>query len=596
MMEEEEEKYQLSVPDRALFVRMIRYVFRYPKRAIILLIAVIFSTLLNLAPPFMFSLAIDTYITDLDVRGLGILALAFISVYGLTFGVQFIQRFLINWLGTRMEYDIRIDLFHHLQRLSLSFYTKREVGSITSRVTNDIDKIAELVTSGLATVVVDLLTLIGIISIMLLMNTQLSLITFTVFPIMIGFMYLWGKRVRSVYRKTRRTIASVSAKMEESVSGMREIQSFSREGETRREFQQINISNMQANVQAGQVMSAFWPAVSFFTAIGTFLVLWFGGIAVMEGTLTVGILFGFMSYLNRFFQPIQELSMFWNNVQSALAGAERVFQILDTEIDVKNRKEVLEPTELKGEIVFEKVSFNYDPNKPVLKDISFTIEENSTVALVGPTGAGKTTISNLIYRFYDPKQGRIIIDGYDLREIKLETLRQKMAIVLQDPYLFSGTVLENIKYGNPKASIEEIITVSKRVGAHDFIEALPKGYGTIVRERGGRLSMGQRQLISLARALITNPRILVMDEATSSIDPYTELIIKEAIEKILKNRTSIIIAHRLSTVRNADKIIVLKEGKIVDVGNHEELMEREGLYSKLYKMQFTSETIKELTP
>jgi ATP-binding cassette subfamily B protein/subfamily B ATP-binding cassette protein MsbA len=432
----------------------------------------------------------------------------------------------------------------------------------------------------------ELFTLLGIVAIMLYMNWWLSLITFSIIPIMFLFLYFWGKRVRKVYRETRKTIASVSAKMEESVSGMREIQSFSREGQTREEFQQVNRNNMEANVQAGQVMSAFWPAVNVFTAVGNFLVLWFGGAAVMRGELSVGILFGFMNYVNRFFAPVQDLSMFWNQVQSALAAAERVFGIMDTPTTIYDKPDAVEMPRIDGRVHYENMSFGYEQGPPVLQDIELVIEPNTTVALVGPTGVGKTTMTNLLYRFYDPTEGRVTVDGLDLRDVEAASLRRQMAVVLQDTFLFSASIRENIRYGRLDATDDEIIEVSKAVGAHEFIVKLPEGYDTDVRERGGRLSVGQRQLISLARALLADPRILIMDEATSSIDAYTELIIQKALERVLRNRTSIIIAHRLSTVRNSDKIVVLDGGRIAEQGTHRELMRLGGLYKQLYEMQF----------
>jgi ATP-binding cassette subfamily B protein len=541
----------------------------------------------------MFSLAIDKYITSLDTQGLAFISIAFVIVYALVFASQFSRRYLVNWLGSKLEFDMRMDIFRHLQELDLDFFARREVGSIVSRATNDVDRITELVSSGIASIIADFMTLIGIIAIMLWMNTRLSLIVFSIIPIMFSFMYFWGKRVRTVYRKTRRTIASVSAKMEESVSGMKEIQSFSREGETRREFQQLNINNMQANVEAGQVMSAFWPVVSIFTATGNFLVLWFGGSAVMNGTLSVGVLFGFMSYLNRFFWPIQDLSMFWNNVQSALAAAERIFGIIDTPLSITESPDAYKLPSVNGKIIYENLTFSYEPGLPVLRNINLNIEPDTTVALVGPTGAGKTTLINLLYRFYDPQEGKVSIDGHDLRDVSIKSMREQMAIVLQDTYLFSGTVRENIKYGKLDATDEEIFAVSEAVGAHDFIMRLPEGYDTEVRERGSRLSMGQRQLISLSRALLANPRILIMDEATSSIDAYTEQIIKKALEEVLRDRTSIVIAHRLSTVRNAHTIVVIDQGEIMEKGTHEELLKKGGLYSKLYEMQFKYETPEE---
>jgi ATP-binding cassette subfamily B multidrug efflux pump len=589
----QEDDYERSVPDMVLFKRMVSYITSQRRETTLLVLAIIGSTIINLLPPYLYSLAIDTYIKQQDTRGLYLLGVGFIVVYLLTFVTQYVQQYLINWLGSRLELNMRRDLFKHLQRLSLDFYAKREVGSIVSRGTNDVDKITELITSGVANVVADILTLVGIIGIMLWMNWWLSLITFSVIPLMLVFLYLWGRRVRKVYRETRKTIASVSAKMEESVSGMKEIQSYSREGETRQEFRQINRSNMEANVQAGQVMSAFWPAVSVFTAIGNFLVLWFGGGAVMAGTLSIGILFGFMGYLGRFFMPIQDLSSFWNSVQSALAAAERVFDIMDTPEDISDKTDAVELPRIEGRINYEDMSFRYEDNTPVLTNINLEIIPNTTIALVGPTGVGKTTMINLLYRFYDPKKGAVKVDGYDLRDIKLASLRKQMAVVLQDNFLFSGTVMENIRYGNLEATDDEIIEVAQTVGAHEFIMKLPEGYQTDVRERGSRLSVGQRQLISLSRALLADPRILIMDEATSSIDAYTELIIQQALDRIFKNRTSIIIAHRLSTVRNADMIVVIHEGEIAEKGSHSELIKQDGLYKQLYEMQFKYETEEE---
>jgi ATP-binding cassette subfamily B protein len=585
-----DEDYERSVPDMVLFKRMISYITSQRRESILLVFGIIASTIINLLPPYMYSLAIDAYIKQLDTRGLYLLGIGFVVVYLLTFGTQYVRQYLINWLGSKLEQNMRMDMFKRLQILSLDFYAKREVGSIVSRGTNDVDKITELITSGVANVIADLLTLVGIIAIMLSMSWRLSLITFSVIPLMVLFLYIWGRRVRIVYRETRKTIASVSAKMEESVSGMKEIQSYSREGETRREFRQVNRSNMEANVQAGQVMSAFWPVVSVFTAIGNFLVLWFGGSAVMAGTISIGVLFGFMSYLGRFFWPIQDLSSFWNSVQSALAAAERVFDIMDTPTGITDKQDAMELPLINGRIEYENLSFRYQDDTPVLTDINLIINPNTTIALVGPTGVGKTTMINLLYRFYDPQKGAVKVDNHDLRDVKLTSLRKQMAVVLQDNFLFSGTIMENIRYGKLDATNEDIIEVAKIVGAHEFIEKLPEGYQTDVRERGSRLSVGQRQLLSLSRALLADPRILIMDEATSSIDAYTELIIQQALEKVFRNRTSIIIAHRLSTVRNSDTIIVLHEGTVAEMGNHSELIQMGGLYKQLYEMQFKYET------
>ncbi len=594
MMMEEEETYKRESSDIVLAGRLLRYILRFKRRMILLFSAALIGTILGLVPPILFAMAVDRYITYLDAVGLALIGAAYVLLSVLSFTAQYAQNYLIEWMGNRLEYEIRVDMFRHLQRIPLGYYAEREIGSIVSRVTNDVEKIAELVTSGVVGSIVDLVTLVGIITIMLRMNVRLSLISFTVIPMIVAFLYFWGRKVRSVYRRTRRTIASVSAKIEESVSGMKEIQAYSREKATQSEFLRANISNMEANVEASRVMSAFWPAVGIFSALGQSLVLLFGGMAIMRGEVTIGTLFGLMSYIERFFMPIQDLSMFWNNVQSAMAAAERVFNLLDVEEEVEEKPGAIRLDRIEGRISFEDVTFGYDPDRPVLKNITLTIEPKKTVALVGPTGAGKTTMANLIYRFYNPQGGRITIDGYDLRDLELRSLRSQMAIVLQDPFLFTGTVKENIRYGRPRASDEEIIAAAKAVGAHEFIEALPEGYETDVRERGGRLSVGQRQLICLARALLADPRILIMDEATSSIDPYTELVIKRALEKVLRDRTSIVIAHRLSTVRNADLIVVIDEGRIVEMGTHDELLKRGGLYRALYETQFIYQKPQEL--
>jgi len=582
----DDDRSQRSIPDRVLALRMFRYILSYKSRSALLFIVIFLQVVVDLLPPILFAMSIDRFISQRDLVGLTFMAMTFIAVYLSSFTTTFGHNFLVGWLGGKLEYNMRMDIARHLQELSIQYYSDREVGSIISRATNDIDSITELISTGVVNVMVDMMTLVGIVVVMFLMSAWLSLIALSVIPMLGLFMYFWGRRVRRVYRETRKTIASVSAKIEESVSGMKEIQSNAREAETRNEFLATNASNMEANVEAGRVMSAFWPAVSIFTATGNCLVLLFGGTAVMQGTLTIGILFGFMSYMNRFTMPIQDLSLFWSSVQSALAASERVFGILDTKVDVLEKPDAYDLPDISGEIRFEDLTFGYVAGQPVLNDIDLSIEPNTMVALVGPTGVGKTTMINLLYRFYDPQQGCVKVDGHDLCDVKIKSLRTKMAIVTQDPFLFSGTVMDNIRYGRLDASDEEVIEVARAVGAHEFIERFSEGYDTDVRERGSRLSVGQRQLISLARALLAEPRILIMDEATSSIDAYTELLIQQAMDRVLKGRTAIIIAHRLSTVRNADMIVVLDEGRIAEKGTHGELLKLGGIYAKLYETQF----------
>ena len=585
----EEENAVRQIPDWVLAIRMFRYVLAYKKRALFMFITVVATTVLNLIPTLLYGMAIDQYIPNLDALGLGFIVVGYIVVALVTYSAQSAQNYLLEWLFGRMEFDLRDDVFDHLQRLNIGYFADKEPGSIVSRATNDIDKLSELISSGIITAAADLLTIIGIIVIMFSLDWELSLVSFAIIPVMLVWIIIWGKRVRTVYRETRKSIASVSAQMEESVSGIKEIQSFSKEEETKREFRNVNENNRAANTEAGRVMSAFFPTVTFFTSIGQALVLWFGGIAVIKHTVTIGTLFIFMSYITRFFQPIQELSNIWTSIQSAFAAAERVFNIVDTPIDIKDTADSEPIGPIVGEIFYDHMTFGYQSDHSVLRDINLTIEPNTTVAFVGPTGVGKTTMINLLYRFYDPVEGRILIDGKDLKTICVESLRKQMGIVLQDPFLFSGTIMDNIRYSRPSAGDDEVITVSKAIGAHDFIARLPEGYMTDVRERGSRLSVGQRQLVSLARALIANPRILILDEATSSIDAYTELLIQKAMDKILQGRTAIVIAHRLSTVRNADKIVVIENGRIAEVGKHTELLRKGGLYKKLYEMQFKTE-------
>jgi len=406
-----QEDYERQQSDAELAKRLLQFTWRLRVKAFMLGLVMLASTVVGLIPPYLFSLAIDRYIVDMDVPGLTTLAFAFAAITAVTYVISYAHTYLLTWLGGRLEYDLRMELFRHLQRLSLGYYAKKEVGSVVSRATNDIDTIISLVSSGVLSAISDVITLVGIIWIMFWMSPWMSAIAFSVVPLIAIFAYVWGKRVRKVYRETRKTIASVSAKIEESVSGMKEIHAYSRERESRQEFQEVNVSNMQANVTASRTMSAFMPLVTAFSAIGNFLVLWFGGNAVMNGTMTVGVLFAFMSYIGRFFWPIQSLSNFWNEVQSAFAAAERVFEIMDTEIEISEKPDAVVIPPIEGRIVYEDVSFSYEDEVPVLQDIDLVIEPNTTVALVGPTGAGKTTMINLLYRFYDPQDGRVTVDG-----------------------------------------------------------------------------------------------------------------------------------------------------------------------------------------
>jgi ABC-type multidrug transport system fused ATPase/permease subunit len=454
-----------------------------------------------------------------------------------------------------------------------------------SRVTNDVETLNEFLTSGVEVAIGDVFILVGIVAVMFVLNTWLALVSLAVIPILLVGTILLGGRVREAYRVTRKKISGVTANLAESISGMRVVQSFSREMANAQQFDRVNVENLQANIQAAKISALFFPLVDVLGSLGTCLVLWFGGTGVISGSISLGVLVAFMAYVTRFFMPIREMSMLYNNVQSALAATERITEIVDAKPEVKEAEDAAQLPRVKGEIRFNHVSFGYEPNTYVLRDINLEINENQRVALVGPTGAGKTSLANLAARFYDPQEGTITIDGYDLRKVSLKSLRSQMGIVLQDPFLFTGSIRENIAYGRHDASEQEVIEAAKAVDAHDFIVNFAQGYYTNVGERGIRLSMGQRQLISVARALLADPRILILDEATSSVDPYTELLLQNALKKLLEKRTTLIIAHRLSTVRSADKIVVVDGGRIVDTGTHRELMSRKGLYKKLYEMQ-----------
>jgi len=581
----DEEETKRTVPDRVLIKRLLKYMARYRLNFGVIIGLLLVSAALGLAGPYILHIAIDQIIPNRDLSALYWISVLYAGIYVMVWAVSSLQTYLRFWLGQRLIFDLRMDMFSNLQKLSMSFYDKRHVGRIMSRVTNDVETLNEFLTSGVEAAIGDVFILVGIVIIMLILNVWLALVTLTVIPILLAGTILLGGRVREAYRLTRKKISGVTANLAESISGMRVVQSFSREMANAQQFDRVNIENLQANIQAARVSALFFPLVDVLGTLGTCLVLWYGGTSIMNTALEVGVLAAFLAYVTRFFIPIREISMLYNNVQSALAATERITEILDATSDVKEAPDAVKLPKIKGEIKFSNMSFGYEPDNSVLKNINLEIKENERVALVGPTGAGKTSLASLVARFYDVQQGSITVDGYDVRKVSLESLRSQMGIVLQDPFLFSGTIRENIAYGKPDAKEEDIVEATKAVGAHEFIMRFAQDYDTLVGERGIRLSMGQRQLISFARALLADPRILILDEATSSVDAYTELLIQNAMKKLLEHRTTLIIAHRLSTVRSADKIVVIDEGRIVDTGSHEELMGREGLYRKLYEMQ-----------
>ena len=582
----EEEEYERKIPDRVLIKRLAGYMLKSKRKLIIAIVAVLLASLTGLVPPYLLKVAIDNYINVGNFTGLTFISLILIGVY-LVYWISDYQRtYQISWLGQNMVNEIRKQLFSHLQDLSFSFYDQCEAGRIISRVTNDTDTLSMIFAQGVVMVIGDVLTLVGIVALMLLMNVHLTLVTLLIVPLLLISTFAFQSRLRRAFRATRKKIAQVTSRLQESISGIREIQSFTRERDAIELFRQANIENLQANVQAGKLFALLLPIIQIIGAVGTCIVLWYSGILTLGGGVTLGVVVAFLLLVTRFFRPIVDLTTFYNTIQSAMAAAERIFETLDTKPEIIDASDALELPTVKGEILFDNVTFGYDPGHPVLRDINFRIKPGKALAIVGPTGAGKSTLVKLLSRFYEPQSGTIKVDGYGISKVTQESLRRQMGVVLQEPFLFSGTVMENIRYGKLDATDEEVKDVARMVGAHDFICNLSEGYETDVGERGTRLSLGQRQLVSFARALLRNLPILILDEATSSVDPYTELIIKKGLAVLLKNRTSLVIAHRLSTVRNADNIIVLNNGRIVEEGSHRELMRKKGLYRRLYEKQF----------
>jgi ATP-binding cassette subfamily B protein len=489
-------------------------------------------------------------------------------------------------VGQEVLFKLRQDLFNHIQKLSFTFYDSRPAGKILVRIINDVNSLSDLLTNGIINVVTDVFTLIVALVFMFSIHFRLALISLVTVPLMALVIVLLKKAIRIRWQMVRKKVSNMNAYLHESLAGMRVTQVFVRQPETREVYRQLSGDIYSSWMDAIKVNNLFWPAIEWIAAIGTVLIYWFGMRFLDQGTVTVGILVAFTGYVWRFWQPLNNLCNFYNSLLMAMASTERIFETLDIQPDITDSEDATQLPPIKGEVQFDHVTFHYEPEKPVLKDVSFTVKPGETIALVGPTGAGKTTIVNLISRFYDPVEGRVLIDGADIRNVTLHSLRSQMGIMLQDAFIFSGTIMDNIRYGRLNATDEEVIQAAKAVHAHEFIKDMEDGYYTQVQERGSRLSQGQKQLISFARALLADPKILILDEATSSIDTRTELLIQKGIKELLKGRTSFVIAHRLSTIRSADRIMVIDHGRIIECGNHEELLRKRGVYYNLYKAQY----------
>ena len=550
----------------------------------------------------MTQMVLDKFITPGMTTGdtsmLNIWLMAMAGIVLAQFGLNYTREYLIAWVGSKIVYDLRRDLVAQIQRMSIRYFSEGETGRIMSRVTNDVEELTHFLGMHVVSVVSEIIIVTGALFLMFTFSTQLTIISLGVMPLMFVLPIAMQRYMRKAWRQTRVKLAGMTSVIQESVSGMRVVQAFTQESRDAEIFNIANMETSKVRLRATLIAGVFGIGVGLTQVLGTVTLLWFGANLMVSGDLTFGTFVAFQGLIMSFWHPMMQVANFYNDFQNAMASTERIFELLDTEEEVKEapKEERIELEDAKGKIEYEHVSFEYDKDQPVLKDVNLSIRPNEKVALVGPTGAGKTTMINLLCRFYDPKEGTITLDGYDLKKLSLKSLRNHMGIVLQDTFLFQGTVKENIKYGRQDATDEEIIEVAKAVNAHEFIMRLPEGYDTVIREGSTNISIGQRQLITFARALLMNPKILILDEATSSVDPYTELIIQEGLEKLLEHRTSIIIAHRLSTVRNSDKIVVIDNGEIVEMGRHEELLKKGGIYNTLYMRQFREEPEQAETP
>lgn len=526
------------------------------------------------------------------VSGIGILILLIVGLYvssSLMTGLQF---YLMNYVGFSILRNLRVKIFEHIHRLSLAYFTKHEAGDVMSRITNDVDTIQQVFSFPLIAMVQGILLIIGVAFAMLSTSPVYAIISLLTAPLMFFATSWFSDQARKAFRKVRSAVGDVNANLQESFAAVREAQAFNREAENIQNFSESNAASRDASIRAVAYTSALAPTLEALGYVSMAIVAGVGGLFLLNGqalvgtNMSLGLIIAFLGYTQRFNQPISQISVMWTNIQSAIAGAERIFGLLDTHPDLEDKLTAIEMPPIRGRVEFQNVAAEYEPGELVLNDVNLIAEPGQTVAIVGPTGAGKTTIANLIPRFYDVKSGAVKIDGIDVRDVTASSLRSQIGVVLQDSFLFSDTVMANIRYGKPSATEEEVIAAARLARADTFIERLPDGYNTKLGERGGGLSQGQRQLISIARAALANPRILILDEATSSVDTRTERLIQKALEELLRGRTSFVIAHRLSTIRNADQVLVLKDGQIIERGKHEELLHAGGFYNDLYMSQF----------
>ncbi len=586
---EEEERVRISDLNRQALRMLWQYLGRHKARLLLALAATLVVTATTLAMPYLMAVAVDTYIAESDLQGLALLSLLYVALNGIYWFAIYRQGYLSAWVGQHVVYDMRRDLFDHVQRQSVSFYDRERVGGIMSRLTHDVNAVSEIASSGALNLLNDVVSLVGIITIMALLSPRLTLVTMVAVPVVIISIGYLGKQMRSAYREVQQAIADVNTGVEQGMAGMRVAQSLSQESFTVEQFESLSLRNMKANLRAGLLFAAVFPTMTVTNTLGMVLVLGYGGNLVNQGVLTIGVLLGFLGYVNRFFGPLRELGLVYNSFEAAAASLDRIADYMGREPDINDPADPQRPEGgFSGELAFEQVTFGYD-EAPILHDLDLHVRAGETIALVGTTGAGKSTIAKLLSRLYDPWEGSVKIDDVDIRRIALSDLRGLVTLVSQDVFLFADSIRENIRFGDPEATDVEVEEAARRAQAHGFIEKLPQGYDSQVGELGAMLSGGQRQLVAFARALLADPRVLILDEATANVDPYTEDLIQKAMDEIRQDRTTVIIAHRFSTLRKADRIVVVEGGRIAAMGTHEELIDRDPIYQRLYQRQWLAQ-------
>jgi len=582
----EETPYRLRELNRRALRMLGGYLRPHMGRLLLAGAAMSLVTAATLLLPYLAKVAVDRYIAQGDMRGLTMLALLYLALNGVYWLGAYWQGYLSGWVGQRVVYALRRDLLHHVLRQSMAFFGRERVGQIASRLTNDVNAVSEVASSGLLSLVGDLLSLIGIVVAMALLSLELTLVTMIALPVVLVSIGYLGKRMRGAYRQVQQEIAQVNTGVEQGVSGMRVVQSLGRESFTMEQFEALSLRNMRANLRVSLLFAAVFPTMTITNMLGTVLVLGYGGGMVARGELSLGVLVAFFAYIQHFFGPLRELSLVYNSFQSAAAALDRVADYVDREPEIQDPVEPQHPAGgSRGEIALHGVTFGYDAD-PVLCEVDLDVAAGETVALVGPTGAGKSTIASLVARLYDVQEGAVTIDGVDVRHIALDELHRLVMVVPQDVYLFPDTIRENIRYGDPDADDARVEEAARRAQAYPFIERLPNGYDTQVGEGGALLSGGQRQLIAFARALLADPRVLILDEATANVDAYTEALMQRAMEEIAYDRTMVIIAHRFSTLRLAQRVFVIEDGRVQGEGSHEDLLRENAVYQRLYRRQW----------